>query len=437
MRGIPSILLDKIKQQYQTKFNNANPRVSVTVARARTTVSDSSYFTVETIREGANLGDVSLAPQRMRTSGTPTRIYEIHIDNGIVGTSIREYPDKLKDGWKDQFTLGAGSKVAMAFDGEWRRYRQLWRLVTHEVPWIFWVDGDGKLQAQLWDDDTTKQELASGVTYVRAIRAWKNLNIADKDQGIVVAYIKNDGKVYYRNYCQLLDLTYLWEPEREITDFTGAALSLNLFITNDYRMGFMIEDSLSNIHWLITDRNWAGMAIAADTLTVAPATLDINLIPIEYINAVEQETLTVAPAELSVNLLYADTNNAVKAINIPKAMINEEEEEYDDWGWIIETTFDHPIPNLNLSQVVATNLDNATTIEMASLDKISDKVYRLNVSNVVESGINNVYGDIKISVVGAINPAGYTYINMEDTFTPLNLVPTFIPLPEVEAIFNE
>lgn len=437
MRGIPSILLDKIKQQYQTKFNNANPRVSVTVARARTTVSDSSYFTVETIREGSNLGDVSLAPQRMRVSGTPTRIYEIHVDNGIVGTSIREYPDKLKDGWKDKFTLGAGSKVAMAFDGEWRRYRQLWRLVTHEKPWIFWVDNTGKLWAQLWDDVSTKQELASGVTYVRAIRAWKNLNLADKDQGIVVAYIKNDGKVYYRNYCQLLDLTYLWEPEREITDFTGTALSLNLFITNDYRMGFAIEDSLSNIHWLITDRNWAGMAIAADTLTVAPATLDINLIPIEYINAVEQETLTVAPAELSVTLLYADTNNAVKAINIPKAMINEEEEEYDDWGWIIETTFDHPIPNLNLSQVVATNLDNTTTIEMTSLDKISDTVYRLNVSNVVESGINNVYGDIKIDVVGAINPAGYTYINMEYTFTPLNLVPTFIPLPEVEAIFNE
>ena len=60
-------------------------------------------------------------------------------------------------------------------------------LVTHEKkPWIFWVDGDSKLWAQHWDDDTTKQELATGVTYVRAIRAWKNLNIGRSDQGIVV-----------------------------------------------------------------------------------------------------------------------------------------------------------------------------------------------------------------------------------------------------------
>ena len=49
--------------------------------------------------EKAGTGDVSLAPRRFKTRGTPNRIYEIHVDNGIVKTSIREYPDKLKDGW--------------------------------------------------------------------------------------------------------------------------------------------------------------------------------------------------------------------------------------------------------------------------------------------------------------------------------------------------
>ena len=74
---------------------------------------------------------------------------------------------------------------------------------------------------------------------------------------------------------------------------------------------------------------------------------------------------------------------------------------------------------------------------MASIEKVSDEIYRLHVSDIVESGINNVSGDIKATVTGAINPAGYTYITMEHTFTPINLVPTFIPLPEVEVIFNE
>lgn len=430
MRNVDPVLSNKLNSQYQTKANNAQPKMSVAVARARNTVSDSSYWVVETIRTGANLGDVSLAPRRQKVTGPPNRIYEIHVIGGVVGTAIREYPDKFKDGWQNQFTLGTGSKVAIAFDGEWHRYRKLWRLVTHEKPWIFWVDGDSKLWAQLWDDDTTKQELATGVTYVRAIRAWKNLNMADKDQGIVVGYIKSDGKVYYRNYCQLLDLSYTWEPERQVAEFTGTALSLNLFITNDYRMGFVVEDSLNDVYWYITDRDWAGMAIAADTLSVAPAELTVDLIPIEYITPhIEDEYITVAPAELVTTLLYADTDNAVRAINAPNID--------DDWGWIIDLTFDHPIPTLSLVEVVVTNVDNSTTITMASIEKVSDEIYRLHVSDIVESGINNVSGDIKVTVTGAINPAGYTYITMEHTFTPVNLVPTSIPVPEVEVIFNE
>ena len=430
MRSIDPVLLSKVNNQHQTKANDAQPKMSVAVARARNTVMDSSYWVAETIRTGANLGDVSLAPRRQKVTGPPNRIYEIHVVGGVVGTAIREYPDKFKDGWQNQFTLGAGSKVAIAFDGEWHRYRKLWRLVTHEKPWIFWVDGDSKLWAQLWDDDTTKQELATGVTYVRAIRAWKNLNLADKDQGIVVGYIKSDGKVYYRNYCQLLDLSYTWEIERQVTEFTGTASSLNLFITNDYRMGFTVAGSLDDIYWYITDRDWAGMAIAADTISVAPAELTVDLIPIEYIIPhIEDEYLTVAPAELVTTLLYADTDNAVNAINAPNID--------DDWGWIIDLTFDHPIPTLSLVEVVVTNIGNSTTITMASIEKVSDEIYRLHVSDIVESGINNVSGDIKVTVTGAINPAGYTYITMEHTFTPINLVPTFIPLPEVEVIYNE
>jgi hypothetical protein len=437
MRNVDPVLSNKLNSQYQTKANNAQPKMNVAIARARNTVSDSSYWVVETIRQKSGLGDVSVAPRRQKVTGPPNRIYEIHVNDGVVGTSIREYPDKFKDGWVDQFDVGPGSSVAIAFDGEWERYRNLWRLVTHEKPWIFWVDNTGVLWAQLWDDTGTKQQLATGVVYCRAIRAWKNLNMADHDQGIVVGYIKTDGKVYYRNYCQRQDLSYVWETERQVIEFTGTALSLNLFITNDYRMGFVVEDSLNDIYWYITDRNWAGMAIAAESVTVAPAELKVELIPIDYIGAYTQETISAAPAELGVTLLYADTDNDFMAMNAPKTMLDEFDEPYDDWGWIIDLTIDHPIPSLTLANVTATNLDNSTVIQMSSIERVDDFNYRLHVSDVVESGLNNVYGDIQVDITGAINPAGYTYINMTHTFTPINLIPTFIPLPEVEVIFNE
>lgn len=438
MRQLPPSIMEKINKQNQTIYENANPKMNVAIARAKTTVMDSTYWTVETIREKAGLGDVSLAARRFKVTGSPNRIYEIHVDNGVVGTSIREYPDKLKDGWKDQFTLGAGSKVGIAFNGHWQRYRKLWRLVTDEKPHILWVDGAGKLQTQLWDDATSKQELATSVKYVRAIRAWKNVNFMDKDQGIVAGYIKTDGTVWYRNYCSQLDGTSTWENERQLVDFTGAAVSLNLFTTNDFRMGFIIEDSSGKVFWYITERNWAGMAIAPETLSVAPAELEINFIPIEFIQPKGlDEYLTVAPAELELTLLYADTDNDFTSINIAKTLIDENDEEYENWGWIIELTIDHPIPNLELSNVTVTNLDNSTVIQMTSIDKITDTVYRLNVSDVVESGINNVAGDLQVDIVGAINPAGYIYIDMTYTFTPINLVPTFIPLPEVLEVRNE
>jgi hypothetical protein len=282
VRSLPASLQSKLLQQIQTVHNDADPRMEVVVARARAEVVDYTYWTVETIRETSGLGDISVAPRRFRPYGPPNRIYEIHVHNGEVKTAIREYPDRLKDGWKDQFSLGAGSSVAIAFNGEWQRHRKLFRLVTEEKPYVSWVDGNGDLWVQKWDEHDTKFQLSSGVSKVRMIRAWKNTAIHYLDQGIVVAYIKTDGKVYYRNYCIQEDYTEVWEPEKELTDFTGTAVNVNLFITNDYRMGFVIEDSMGQVHWLVTPRNWGGMASPAEHLATSITDITFEVVPITY-----------------------------------------------------------------------------------------------------------------------------------------------------------
>ena len=229
MKSLSSDLLAKINTPLQTISNNADPKMEIAVARAKSTVSDSTYWTVETIREIGGLGDVSVAPRRFKSYGRPNRIYEIHVRDGVVNTSIREYPDKLKEGFKTQFSLGPGTSVSIAFNGFWERNRKLWRLITDESPWIFWVDNNGILWRQLWDDISTKEQLDTQVLRVRAIRAWKNVNFADKDQGIIVGYIKMDGTVWYRNYCQQIDYSYIWENARQLTEFVGVGVNINLF----------------------------------------------------------------------------------------------------------------------------------------------------------------------------------------------------------------
>ena len=432
MKNIPEDLSNKIKTPLQTPANNADPKMSVTVVRAKDTIMDNTYWTTEVIRTGMDLGDVSVAPRRFTTNGTPNRIYEIHVDNGIVGTAIREYPDKMKQGWQNQFSLGPGSKVAIAFDGEWHRHRKLWRLVTHEKPWIFWVDNVGDLYTQHWDNEDTRLKLAENVVYCRALRGWKNLNVADKDQGIIIGYIKADGKVYYRNYCQMLDLSYVWEVERQVVEFTGDAVSLNLFLTNDYRMGFVIEDNVNDIYWYITDRDWAGMAIAPEFIQ-ASVSGSIELIPIEKISTYNTEYIE-ASVSGEIAFLYAMADNDFRmAENFSITMLDEEGEEYQNWGFGIRVTTDHDMSALDYADFSLTD-GNSTAFAITGITKTDKREYEIETAD-----FNNAVGDLTLSFStgNTKGEAGQDMDPFSITFTPTNLVPMFIPLPEVEVIWNE
>ena len=437
MRSIDPSLLSKINKQNQTIWNGNAPRISIQVSRAKSTVMDATYWTVEEIRTKAGLGDLSVAARRQVPYGSPDKLFNVYVDNGVVKTSTRSYPDYEEKKWQDQFELGSGTACAIAFDGYWDLYRNKWQMVTSENPWCFWVNG-GMLYAQYWDDAATKLNLATTVSKVKAIRAWVNINIVDQDQGVVAGYIKTDGKVYYRNYCRQADGTYAWEAEKEIAGFIGTAANLNLFITNDYRMGFAIEDSTGKIHLHITARAWAGMAITPDRVSVAPGEIKASFIPVEYIDGIETEYLSAAPEEISAALLYALTNNAiVSVINTPVTKVNDLGEEYQDWGWAIEFEVVNAMPNLELSQVTFTDLDTVTPIGISSIEKINDNKYKANVDPIAEAGINNVFGDIKLTITGALNPAGYAYQTISKDFTPINLVPKAIPLPVVLEVWNE
>ena len=433
MKNISTDLSNKIKTPFQTPANNADPKMAITVVRAKDTIMDNTYWTTEVIRTGMDLGDVSVAPRRFTPYGSPNRIYEIHVQNGIVSTSIREYPDKLEEGWKEQFTLGPGKSVGIAFDGHWERYRKLWRLITNEKPWIFWVDSTGVLWRQHWDDISTLTQLDTGVTRVRAIRAWKNVNIADQDHGIVVGYIKTDGTVWYRNYCQQADYSYIWENANQLIDFTGTAVSLNMFIANDYRMGFIIEDSLGQIHWLITPRNWAGMAIASEYIK-ASVSGSIELIEIEKIDTYNTEYISASVGGL-IEQLYAVSDNSFRsAENFSMEMLDEEEQPYQNWGFRIMVTTAHDMTALDYLDFTLKDSNN-TPFAVTGITKNDKREYEFSTAN-----FNNAYGDITLSFLGSGNTKGEIGQSLDPfniTFTPTNLVPIFIPLPEVEVIWNE
>lgn len=437
MRSIDPVLLSKINQQNQTIYNNAQPKMSIQVSRAKTTVSDSTYWTVETIREKAGLGDLSLAARRQKAYGPPNRIYNIYVDNGVVKTAIREYPDYHQEKWKTQFELGNGSAVAIAFDGEWEWWRKKWQLKTYENPWLFWVDGSGKLQAQLWDDTNTKVELASSVVKVKAIRGWKNVNFLDRDQGVIAGYIKTDGKLYYRNYCTQLDGTVTWENERQVVEFTGTAVNLNMFITNDYRMGFVVEDNTGKIHWIITERNWAGMAIAPERIIAKPYEIKLDLIELDNVKGYEDIHIQANPYSIDFDLRYAGTDNEfIEIYNEPITLINESDEEYQDWGKVLIFKTQNKLYNLDKSDFEIVDSSNKSYFA-DTIEEIGDCLYKLSYTGM--NNFNNVdqAGTLKFKGLITTNGVNVLYDIFEKVFYPLNLVPTAVPIPEVAEVWNE
>lgn len=427
MREIPADLLEKLNSSLQTEANDADPRMSIQVSRAKSAVIDSSYWTVETIRTKPGLGDISLAPRRLKNQGRPDRLYEIHVDNGTINTTIREYPDLQKDGWQHQFTLGPGFAVAIAFDGEWELWRKKWRLKTTEKPWIMWVDASNVLWAQHWDNVLTLVQLATGVTKVKAMRGWKNKYYPERDQGIVVGYIKTDGFLYYRSYCQGIDSVQAWEMERAVAEINFQITNLNLFLLNDYRMGFVVQDTTNQIHWLISERNWAGMAIGVETLVAAPFGASIEYDFIAYPEAYHTETIFTAISDVSARLLWAVPYNAILSAE-------NQADESDNWGYSILVEFEHGITTPSPTDFSLTD-ENSALFQVLGITQVEGNIYTLETSD-----FNNAYGNLSVNFTGGGITKGENeqgMISFSLAFLPTNLVPTFIPVPEVEGVWNE
>lgn len=435
MRSIPQSIQDKINKQNQTIFDNADPKMSVVVARARSSIMDSTYFTVETIREQPGLTDISVATRRRKAYGPPDGLFVIHLEQGSANTLYRDYPDKMKLKWRNQFTVGSAKSVAICFDGHWERYREYWQLVTDDYPYVFWVANDGKLYTQLWNDVGTKFELATGVSKVKSVRGWKNVVFPEKDAGLIAGYIKSDGKIYYRNLCEQLTGEIAWENEQKLTEFTGTAVNLNMFLTNDYRVAFIVEDSLGKIHWYITDRNWAGMAIDTDKFSVKAKT-KIDLLVVTYHRPKHDHVFT-AKALADIRFLFARTDNSVVEVeNVPMTRLNENLEEYQDWGFKVRVRFNYEIigtPTISLLDSIASSeYQLKSTVEIKK-----GYEYELTVDDaLLEFGFNIASADLSVTLVGQ-NPASYDYDALSHNFTPTNLVAPIAAIPKVEVIYNE
>lgn len=263
MRTIPPELLSRVKKRWQVPAENAESKMKILLSRGFL----NELFQVFTIQEGSELTDVDVTVRRPDTTALPAEAYAIAINSGVAEIKSKPLPYDDQIPWVNEFNVTTGvTSVAIEFDGYWDRdyNTRRFNFVTEEYPWLFYAKA-GNLYAQYWQDEPTI--IATDVTKVAAIRGWVPVaGDTTNDQGLIIAYLKTNGEMYYRNYCIQSNGEKNWEIQREITELGDGIDNLALFRTNDFRVGFIAEKN-GEIYWTLTERNYAAMSYWPDFVT--------------------------------------------------------------------------------------------------------------------------------------------------------------------------
>ncbi len=439
MRTIPGAILERIRKLQQTHDKDADPRINLVMQRTKRYIEQGSEMQPIDLWQRPGLGPLAVAIRREDRLKGPQKIYLVYVENGVAHLAASDYLKSIEqvNEWEYLYPIGPATDVAIEFDGRWQRTSPdaevcfdspaLWTLVSFGEPYIFRIlPGSGSLVVQQGQGPT--YELApSGVTKVAALRGWKNTYLWNHDQGLICAYIRN-GDLYYRNFAnQGTDadpLPAIWDTERKVDELSPAQ-DVALFRTNDYRVGFLAERN-GEIHWAITSRNWAIMALEPHTIT-AGIDVTVDLIPITYADIYHEHTIT-AGISLDVALLWGVAYNSFKSAE-------------NDGPTTIHAVCEHFLTDLTAADFIVEDEDEAVfsvsnIVAGATPFGITLTVDNLNYANQSLLG----EGDLTLKFLGTgttKGEAGQDVDPFEITFTPEGLEFIALDPPEVEEMWNE
>lgn len=435
MLDIPSILLNKLNEKIQTIGNNANPRMDVIAQKAAKYLNRGSFLMPNTIRTGDSLGAIDICIRRENFMLDPTEIVMVYIEGGVAKVATLPYASKPTERFTYQYSIGPATDVACDFDGRFEFVSDhssiyfdtevVWALQTFGEPYIAVVNS-GVLS--IWQDETRLIDLvASDVVKCAIHRGWKSVSDVLNDQGVICAFTKSDTKAYYRSYCEQEDGTYIWEVEREITEFVTPVSNISMFRAADYRTGFLAEIS-GSVHLLLTSRAWSGMAITPDRISAEILSATLSITEINYADyKAEDEVITAGNYE-ATTIVFDNTMPVLRdAWNY--------DDGYGDFGKFIMVRWSNSVKN------ILTNLSSFKMVDSYNVSYYPSAIH--------ETGYSNRLILEFVDFNNAANPANIIYTQgsllwLDDalissssvTFILEGLIPTFIPAPIVTEIYN-
>ena len=399
--------------------------------------------------------DKVISEVQRTTLGTPEKIIALYLKNGDAyhkeipwESFTSKYPQWVDKGLFRENVID----ISVEYDGDWNKNHagQLWRFICQDTPFYFYVNTLGELYVQhdqLFPSDTL---LATEVTAISTIRGWKDTRPGNlRDQGLIVAYTKLDGFLYYRTYAlQPLTGVIVWEFERQV-DFGGPITSFHITKTNDYRVAFAAE-VMGEIKLLLTKPLFQGSSVPDAILHWGMELTKFELIPTRKINIeengephIDDHHLTWGLSIPTFDLRYADTPNGfINAENVSVPDINPETEEpFDNWGKRIKVELLHHAYNDVGTATIQVN-DDSLTYPVELIEDISNEgtQYPQGQKLLLHVSDFNMAEDKVVTIThlnGLKNGVNVDYDVFSTTFTPINLERPYDPLPEVELMWNE
>ena len=428
MRAVPYDINEKLQNRIQTKATNADPKLSFWVSRKTTQLTDSVFLEASDVASG-EITDCSIAARHTSFGFESDMVFIAYIQTGKVRVaSSPVFTEISRHTWTDCGFEQSAEAVAVAFDGTMPKDTQgQYEFITEAVPWIFWISSGAVYGQKL---GCSVQTLAAqNATDISAVRAmWSD--VPGFDFGLVLFMVVN-GAILYR---QLID--GVWSDAEPITAYSLPAAKtwtrISAQRTWDYRVALQLLASDGSLYEVFTQFGGIGSK-SAEHLAVKGVSADASLTKVNYMNAQE------AGEHVEVWSIAADAPyGGLYNIGVPEIVEAYNSADFENnWGRLAVFVFSIYLREAEVENQFAqfgiVDSGGLTFTATGATLGADGKTVTLTFTN-----FNNARGECRATyTAGTVTSMAGTPLNKTDkSFTPSNLVPTAIPVPEVSEVTN-
>lgn len=218
---------------------------------------DGGYLATRTIDIALDVCDIAI--RQISAQNGPDTCWIVGLNAGECLVRYRNYTEQdASVGWTAAGSLGKAISASIEFNGVWElpQGKKYYTIVTEELPYVFVVTEANELYAYHGVEDDKPELLSSEATYVKSCLGFSSQLYPEQDQGLICAYIKTDGTVWYRQ--RLHTGVTAWQPEVQLS--AESWNHMNISRLNDYRMSFQLSNDTHNV-WMYTGRTYVGQAV--------------------------------------------------------------------------------------------------------------------------------------------------------------------------------